>query len=369
MSSRPCKVLTPEDVSHFMEHGYVVIPGCFSRAASAEWTRDVWTRLGMDPHDKTTWTRERTNMPEHRRLTVAEFAPKAWDAICDLVGGEERVTDKSKTWSDSFIVNLGTPEGEGKEVGPKELEGWHVDGDFFIHFLDSPEQALLVIPLFTDILPNGGGTWICTEGPARIGKWLYDHPEGVTPHMMPVDSPEPTADPGLKFFNSVVQECAPSSFHEMTGQVGDVILLHPLMLHSASKNGRRLARIITNPPVSLREPFRFDRGGESESESVRSSANANANTNASKGDDDDDDYYYYSLVELKTIRDLGGREKLRGWKVTGERRAVVPERLRVQARWMEEENRRLREQGVDYADRTLTEDMVREQAKGLLAVA
>ena len=45
-------------------------------------------------------------------------------------------------------------------------------GDFFIHFLDAPEQGLLVIPLFTDIYPNGGGTWICSEGPRRIGKWL-----------------------------------------------------------------------------------------------------------------------------------------------------------------------------------------------------
>ena len=45
-------------------------------------------------------------------------------------------------------------------------------GDFFVHFLDSPEQGLLVIPLFTDILPNGGGTWICSDGVSRIGQWL-----------------------------------------------------------------------------------------------------------------------------------------------------------------------------------------------------
>jgi len=45
-------------------------------------------------------------------------------------------------------------------------------GDFFIHFLDSPEQGLLVIPLFTDILPNGGGTWICSEGVGKLAQWL-----------------------------------------------------------------------------------------------------------------------------------------------------------------------------------------------------
>jgi hypothetical protein len=122
------KTLSPEQVAHFMEHGFVVVPDCFSKAASDEWTRDVWVRLGMSPTDKSTWIRERTNMPEHRRLKVVDFAPKAWDAICDLVGGADRVTESTTTWSDSFIVNLGTPEGEGQEVHPKALEGWHVDG-------------------------------------------------------------------------------------------------------------------------------------------------------------------------------------------------------------------------------------------------
>ncbi|RVX69688.1 hypothetical protein B0A52_06332 [Exophiala mesophila] len=334
------KVLTPTDVEHFMTHGYVKIPGCFTKEASDEWTKDVWLRLGMSPTDKSTWTRERINMPEHRRLAIPEFSPKAWDAICDLVGGEERVTDKSKTWSDSFIVNLGTEENEGKEFKPKELDNWHVDGDFFTHFLDSPEQALLVIPLYTDIIPNGGGTWVCTEGPAKIGKWLYDHPQGVTPQMIPVPLPKPESEDHLAKFYATIQTCDDSSFHEMTGEVGDVILLHPLMLHSASKNGRRHIRIITNPPVSLKQPFEFDRADPSQ----------------------------YSLVELKTIQDLGGFDKFKGWKITGERKPVIPERLKMQLKMMEDEARRLRESGVEYADRTQTEDQFRAKMAGTAVV-
>lgn len=42
-------------------------------------------------------------------------------------------------------------------------------------------------------------------------------------------------------------------------------LLHPLMPHSATKNLRRDLRVITNPPVSLKSPFVFDRrDGEGE---------------------------------------------------------------------------------------------------------
>jgi hypothetical protein len=47
-----------------------------------------------------------------------------------------------------------------------------VDGDFFTHFLDSPEQALLVIPLFTDIEDRAGGTMICPEGMKYVAQHL-----------------------------------------------------------------------------------------------------------------------------------------------------------------------------------------------------
>lgn len=99
----------------------------------------------------------------------------------------------------------------------------------------------------------------------------------------------------------------------MTGKVGDVILLHPLMVHSQSVNSLRHPRIITNPPVSLNEPFNFDRKDPSQ----------------------------YSIVEQKTIHDLG-QDRLRGWKIKGGRGAVVPERLKAQERMKEQELGRLK---------------------------
>jgi hypothetical protein len=314
MEGRTFNHLTQDQVDNFMKHGFLRVPACFSREVAEQWTKTVWIRLGFDPKNPDTWTTERTNMPHHTEVPMKDFAPKAWDAICELIGGEGRMTEDSKVWKDSFIVNLGTKEHEGKEAHPKDLKGWHVDGDFFVHFLDSPEQGLLVIPLFTDVLPNGGGTWICSEGPARIGKYLYDHSEGVQPLMEPLGGDGRYVN-NLDFFNEIIQSCDESSFHEMTGEIGDVILLHPLMLHSASKNGRRLPRIITNPPVSLVKPFEFNRKDPS----------------------------HYSLVELKTIEALGGQEKLKNWRIKGRRSEVIPERLRVQAKMLEEERKRLEE--------------------------
>jgi hypothetical protein len=59
--------------------------------------------------------------------------------MCQLLGGEERISDNEmyRSWSDGFIVNIGKGEFEepGYEGGTlRELDGWHNDGDFFVHF-------------------------------------------------------------------------------------------------------------------------------------------------------------------------------------------------------------------------------------------
>src|SRR5437016_178864 len=110
------------------------LPSRFSPAQAAAFTSAVWTRLGFSPTVKSTWTRERTNMPSHTSVRVSDFAPKAWGAICEILGGEDRVAPWSNMWNDSFIVNLGSPEWAGTSAKGKEkqLRGWHVDGDFFV---------------------------------------------------------------------------------------------------------------------------------------------------------------------------------------------------------------------------------------------
>ncbi|ROT35675.1 hypothetical protein SODALDRAFT_328047 [Sodiomyces alkalinus F11] len=300
--------LTEEEKEHFVAHGWLRLTDCFTKE-QADWVnQDVWTRLGMDPNDKSTWA-QRTNMPCHRTFDASVFSPKAWSAINELCAG--RQLHDSREWRDSLIVNLGSDEYEGKETHPHELDNWHVDGDFFVHYLDSPEQALLVIPIFSDISPGGGGTMICPEGIPKVARYLYDHPEGVSPRMIPRGHPDFEAEKTLDWFNTTARSC--ENFVEAHGKVGDVFLLHPLMLHSASRNPLRQLRIITNPPVFFREPQCFDRPD---------------------GD--------YSLVERVTLRALG-KESLPGWKITRPREMRVPERIRIQQKMREEEKQRLQQ--------------------------
>jgi hypothetical protein len=150
---------------------------------------------------------------------------------------------------------------------------------------------------------------ICPEAIPKVAKYLYDHPQGVSPRMKPREHEDFKREKDLQWFIDLAKSC--TDFVEVTGQIGDVYLLHPLMLHSATFNSKRQIRIITNPPVSLKEPFVFNR--------------ADGN---------------YSLVEQTTLRALE-RDNLGEWRITADRELVVPERMKGANKMKEDELKRL----------------------------
>lgn len=99
--------LTSEQKQFWLENGFLKIFNCLTRQAAEDFTSTVWTRLGAEPNDKSTWPSQRLNMPGHVTIPAKDFAPKAWDAVCELLGGEDRIADWCKDWKDGFIVNLG----------------------------------------------------------------------------------------------------------------------------------------------------------------------------------------------------------------------------------------------------------------------
>jgi len=279
------KYLSTEQRAHFLEHGWVRIPQGVPKENIDKFTENVWVRLGYDPEDKSTWDKEKIHMPRHQEIPTSEFMPKAWGAMCELLGGEDRI-DKTlfESCGDSLIVNLGSEEWVDKTINPKDLGNWHIDGDWFTHYLDSGEQGLTVIVLFNDIISRAGPTFVSPDGTTKVCKWLYEHPEGM-------ESSQRDPDGSLSICN--IQEC--EKFVELTGSVGDVILCHALMPHSASKNHLRIPRFITNPPVTLKEPLNFNRADPAD----------------------------YSLVEQKVLNTLGVTS-LPDWHITTQRKRFTP---------------------------------------------
>jgi hypothetical protein len=299
------RVLTDDQVEQFLTDGYVVIRGCFTREAASAYTKSLWTRLGYAPDDPATWFEPSVHMPSHHTIDVASFAPRAWGAVCDLVGGPSRISTASPyTWNDGFIVNLwegaDRPWAEASPTAP----GWHKDGDFFRHFLDSPEQGLLTLVLWSDVRHQGGATFVAADSVAPVARFLAAHPEGV----YPVEVPTPAGSPEPERFSypDLIGQC--TRFAEATGEVGDVYLLHPYVLHAKAQNVLRLPRFITNPPLTFASPLRFD------------------------GDDP-------SLVEQAVLRALGVARY--EFTPTGPREELEPERVRLQRAMAERERERL----------------------------
>jgi hypothetical protein len=245
--------LTATDIEHFVRRGFVKIPECFSRDLASGWTRAACERLYCNLEDPSSWPPGRMRAPKLQRVPMAKLAPRAWAASAQLLGGVERVAGgpEDNTWGDEFLINFGGEPGvtwNPPSATIQRYDLWHKDGDFFRHFLDSPEQGLLVIALFSDLTSGGGGTYLACDSVGHIARFLAEHPEGVAPEAFP--------------FDAIVRRC--EDFVETTGEVGDVFLLHPFMLHSWSINTQQRPRFMINPPVQLRDPMRFDRPNPSE---------------------------------------------------------------------------------------------------------
>jgi len=240
-------VLSAAQIEHFLQQGHVVLSDCFSREAAQELIDDAYNRLGYDPHEASTWAKPMAYLYPSQATPIRVFSPKLWGAICQLIGGEKRASSRDNSMG-QFVINFRRGQDEPWEAPSPQLQGWHKDGRFFRHFLDSYEQGLLVIPLLTDVAHKGGATALATDSVPVVSRFLLHHPEGVPYHDFD--------------FQDMVTQC--HEFREFTGSVGDVALIHPFMLHSSMHNHSGKPRFITNINIKLREPMNFNRANPDE---------------------------------------------------------------------------------------------------------
>src|SRR4051794_33976383 len=85
------KVLTDEQVQSFLDKGYLIVHDSLERDIAASWIDQAYQRLGYEKNNPSTWAKDIVWMDHKNSLPVKEVAPKAWDAILDVVGGEDRL--------------------------------------------------------------------------------------------------------------------------------------------------------------------------------------------------------------------------------------------------------------------------------------
>jgi hypothetical protein len=228
--------LTSSEIDHFVQRGFVVIKDAVQKDVREEWYRKGLQRLARVKAIPANGIIELTHTKSEFFHTIA---PRAWKAITQLLGGEERVMVPEIR--DDFNFNTQTVA-DHQWLSPSEQQtGWHIDGDYFKRFLDSPEQGLLCLILWSSVGEKEGGTFLACDSIGKVAHLLVNSTQGLDPRQ----------------FSLLYKECR--DFVELTGDAGDVVLCHPYMIHAPSPKTRDNVRLLTNPPISLLEPMQFNR--------------------------------------------------------------------------------------------------------------
>jgi hypothetical protein len=219
----------------FVRDGYVAIEGAMDPALCEEVVTRTLASLGDHAVG-------RHNLPATRSWSLDEIAPSAAAALDELLGSRDAIAFSGI--HDNLIVNLADPSATwwAPDEAASPAAGWHKDGDWFRHFLDSPEQGILGIVFWRDVDEDQGATYVAADSIGPVARYLVAHPEGVDPPV-PVDE--------------VVASC--HDFRALAGRQGTVLWAHPFLVHSASANGTDRPRVISNTVATLHEPLRFDR--------------------------------------------------------------------------------------------------------------
>ncbi len=225
----------------FLETGMCVVED----ALSSEFCEQVIDRrlsdIGVDESDSRTWPRGWQNLPATTAFPLEEVAPSAAEALFELVGPPRDL--KFYGLPDNLIINF--PDDPENWWAPEDKGAagahWHKDGDWFRHFLDSPEQGMLGIIFWRDVTERQGPTYLLSDSIPAVARLLAVHPEGLAPPL-PLD-------------DVVGQSQRPIP---LTGRQGTIVWAHPFLVHSASVNATNTLRIISNTSVMLQAPLQLD---------------------------------------------------------------------------------------------------------------
>jgi hypothetical protein len=286
------RVLSKAQVDQFIEVGYVKLEEAFPRNRALQVQEFVWERLaerGVRKDDRSTWTepvvhiKENYNDPVFHECATERLA----DAVEDLVGeGRWRTREKTGYWG-WWPVNFSKGADQPWDV---PIGGWHWDGQHFQHFVDAPDQGLLLLCFFSEVRSRGGATLVAEGSHEVVARFLNRHPEGLElreaiqlcssshPWLAELTGKKPedgVSDPYAespekvsegsgrieRFMGQTTVDEDGTSLRvvEPTASPGDVLLCHPFLYHAASQNHLGVPRFICNRTTPLKEKMRFHR--------------------------------------------------------------------------------------------------------------
>jgi hypothetical protein len=274
------KVLSQSQVDQFIETGYVKVEEAFPRKQALAVQDFLWDRLaehaGVIKDDPSTWTQPMVHLKEiyDEDVFQACSTERLADATEDVVGEGRWASRGQKTHWGWWPVNFAVGADKPWDV---PTNGWHWDGQQFKHSVTAPDQGLLLLPHFSEVRSQGGGTVIAPGTHEVVARLLAEYDEPVdqpialqrfrteTPwvsELTGLTPPAPGNEDRIQRFmkTKYVDDHGTKLWvEEITADPGDVIIAHPFLYHSAAQNLSGKPRFMCNRTASLKEPMCLNR--------------------------------------------------------------------------------------------------------------
>jgi hypothetical protein len=241
--------LTSSDIQRFERDGYVVVRQAFSRAdglaMERQWWRELEDKHGIRPDDRSSWRQIVGDLKAAKRdpIQAKILTERVRGVLDDLLG--QAAWSPPRDWGRPLVT---FPEPGAWDVPARH---WHWDNLCDLH-LDRP-RALFVVSFIGSVAPRSGGTLILSGSPRlliqqerripvsqRSGSitGLRERFHRSHPWLMALTGQAPSPADRIAAFmdGETVVEGVPLRVVELTGEPGDMVFCHPVMVHCVAPN-------------------------------------------------------------------------------------------------------------------------------------
>jgi hypothetical protein len=243
--------LTSSDIERFERDGYVVVRQAFSPADALAMERRWWSELedahGIRRDDRSSWRQIPGDLKAAKRdpIQARILTGQVRGVFDDLLG--TAAWSPPRDWGRAIVT---FPEPGAWEV-PTRL--WHWDNLCEPH-IDQP-RALFVVSFIGSVALRSGGTLILSGSPRLLvqqerripasqrgrggsGASIWERFHRSHPWLMALTGQAPSpADRTAAFMDGeTIVEGVPLRVVELTGEPGDMVVCHPVMVHCRAPN-------------------------------------------------------------------------------------------------------------------------------------
>ena len=242
-------VFSKAEVEQFIEDGFVILRRAFPREMAEDCRRFLWDYIGS-------WQNCRTDAQAKIAIS-AGFHEPPFDPVLTPRMSEafDQIAGRGR-WVGSGRHFLQDASGGGQwiQIG---YGFWHIllpgfpgPGGWHIDHLNTGHQGLVRLCLFSDIGPDDGGTPMVRGSHKEVARaGGAEVLSGMAPRV------------GLwkRLKEASLLDPDPRRIVHVTGEAGDVALMHPLLVHGFGPNRGNRIRFACNPLLPLTEPIRLER--------------------------------------------------------------------------------------------------------------